>query len=400
MDDAQVLIAGGGLTGCVAACLLKDRGIDVMIVDRHGEVMQGASRWNEGKIHFGYTYVGTVDIRTAELMLAGAAVFLPLVERIVGGKLEDELFTSRITYLVDRNSIFSSEVLWERTQKVHALVENAIRQNPWLSFGAKDTRLRRLDPETAAAATRQANVDAAWSTPERALCARVLADRIARAVHERRIPVVKGEIDSVEDRQGGWSMNFAHGTALRGRIVLNALWEGRSRIDRRFGSVEPTSIRWKAAVFARDRRQLTDITPSTRILGGFGDVTPYGNGDAYLSWYPSNMIARSDDGLPPPRPDFDRANMLRRTLEGLGLSADILGDPDPDAWIQGGYVVARGEGDIYKTTSPLHDRSAAFATEIKPGLISVDAGKLTTAPLFAERAAQLVLDRLEAEVTA
>lgn len=400
MDDAQVLIAGGGLAGCITACLLRDLGIDVLIVDRHAEVMQGASRWNEGKVHLGYTYVGTGSVRTAKLMLAGAAVFRPLVERVVGVSLEDDLFTRPIIYLVDANSMFPSEILWQRTQAVHTLVEAAIVRYPWIAAGAPNAWLRRLDPDYAAEATRQTNVVAAWSTPERAICTRVLADRVAAAVRARDIPIVRGEIAAIEDRAGRWSISLAQGASLRGRILVNALWEDRGRINQRFSQVGPVSIRWKAGVFALGQPQFADIMPSTRILGGYGDITPYGNGDVYLSWYPSNMIARSDDGLPPAVPSFDRADMLLRTLEGLGLPQGILRAADPDAWVRGGYVVARGAGDIYETTSPLHDRSAAVTAELAPGLISLDASKLTTAPYFAERAARLVLGRLGLEAAA
>jgi len=401
MDDAQVLIAGGGLTGCITACLLHDRGVKVLIVDRLGEVMQGASRWNEGKIHLGYTYVGTGSVRTAELMLAGAATFQPLVERVTGMRLDDDMFTRPIVYLVDVNSVFPSDILWQRTQAVHALVEEAAVRYPWIAAGhPSDTALRRLDPYVAAEATQQTNVVAAWSTPERAICTRVLADRVAAAVRARDIPTIRGEIDSIEDMAGHWKISLAHEASVRGRVIVNALWEDRSRIDRRFSQKGPVSIRWKAAVFARGQRQFGDLTPSTRILGGYGDITPYGNGDVYLSWYPSNMIARSDDGSAPTIPDFDRTEMMRRTLEGLCLPPEILGETDPQACVRGGYVVARGSGDIYETTSPLHDRSAAFAVELAPGLVSVDSGKLTTAPLFAERAARLVLGRLGKEAAA
>lgn len=399
MSDTQVLVAGGGLAGCLTACLLHDRGVDVMIVDQHGEAMQGASRWNEGKVHFGYTYVGTDSVRTAELMLAGATAFHPILERVIGGRLAADVFTDRITYLVDTGSIFPAETLWQRTLAVHRLVEEAISQSPALVAGLPDQRLVRLDPEEAAAATRQSNVAAAWSTPERALSARVLADIVAAAVHDRGIPVVRAVVDAVTQQDGEWQMSTSGGL-LCSRVAVNALWEGRSRIDRPFREPHPVSIRWKAGIFARRQTQFAGVTPSTRILGGFGDVTPYNNGDVYLGWYPSNMIARSDTGAPPAIPAFDRSEMLRQTLEGLRFPASILDDVDPETCVQGGYVVAQGSGDIYEIASPLHERSAAFAVELAPGLVSVDTGKLTTAPLFADRAARLVLARLGMEVAA
>ena len=396
MSDVQVLVAGGGLTGSVVACLLHDRGVRVAIVDAAGDVMQRASRWNEGKIHLGYTYVGTDSTRTAELMLAGAATFLPTVERVTGSALPEQAFTRPITYIVDRNSLFAPEVLWARSRAVHALVRAAAIRFPELIRGGPEAaELVRLDPDEATEATRQQNIAAAWITPERAVSARVLSDRIADAVSVRAIPVIGGRVLRVAKAADRWRLVLGTGEVLQAASIVNALWESRSVIDAGLVPSVPTSIRWKAAVFATRQHTFAAFAPSTRILGGYGDVTPYANGDVYLSWYPSNMIARSDNGTAPDVPEFDETAMMLRTLEGLQLPRHMLDERDERVAVQGGYVVAPGHGDILVKESPLHHRSAAFARELAPGYVSVDAGKLTTAPLLAERAARLVLDHLK-----
>ncbi len=396
MSTAQVLVAGGGLTGSLAACMLHDRGVKVAIVDAAGDVMQRASRWNEGKIHLGYTYVGTDSTRTAELMLAGAATFLPAIERVTGSAIPEQAFTLPITYIVDRNSLFSPEVLWARSCAVHALVRAAAGRVPGLIRGGADAAtMVRLDPDEAAQATGQQNIAAAWITPERAISARVLSDQIADAVRARAIPIVAGRVVRVEKSGEQWRLALETGESVQAAGVINALWESRSAIDAGLVPPAPTSIRWKAAVFATGQTAFAGVAPSTRILGAYGDVTPYANGDVYLSWYPSNMIARSDDGTAPDIPAFDEAAMKLRTLKGLRLPHDILLEEDGRVAVRGGYVVARGHGDILVRESPLHDRSRAFATELAPGYVSVDTGKLTTAPLLAERAARLALAHLE-----
>ncbi|AZQ68451.1 FAD-binding oxidoreductase [Silicimonas algicola] len=396
MSDAQVLVAGGGLTGSLAACMLHDRGAKIAIVDAAGEVMQRASRWNEGKIHLGYTYVGTDSTQTAELMLAGAATFLPTIERVTGAAIPDQAFTSPITYIVDRNSLFPPDVLWARSCAVHALVRAAADGAPGLIPGGADcATMVRLDPDEAAEATGQQNIAAAWTTPERALSARVLSEQIEVAVRARGIPVIPGRVVRVARTADQWRMELESGESLQAPSIVNALWESRSAIDAGLAPAAPTSIRWKAGVFATGQTAFAGVAPSTRILGAYGDVTPYANGDVYLSWYPSNMIARSDTGTAPDVPAFDETVMKRRTLEGLRLPHDILLEGDGRVEVRGGYVVARGHGDIRVKESPLHDRSRAFATELAPGYVSVDTGKLTTAPLLAERAARLALAHLE-----
>src|SRR5829696_4355754 len=104
LADAQVCILGGGITGALAACMLRDAGCDVMIVDREGSVMRGASRWNEGKVHLGFTYTGTSDLTTARLMLSGAAEFQQVLERVTGMALPPEWWTEPVVYIVDERS--------------------------------------------------------------------------------------------------------------------------------------------------------------------------------------------------------------------------------------------------------------------------------------------------------
>ena len=75
MADCQVAILGGGISGCLTACLLSDEGYDVRLIDRNATLMSAASRWNEGKIHLGFTYTGRASLETARLMIEGAAEF-------------------------------------------------------------------------------------------------------------------------------------------------------------------------------------------------------------------------------------------------------------------------------------------------------------------------------------
>jgi hypothetical protein len=179
-------------------------------------------------------------------------------------------------------------------------------------------------------------------------------------------------------------------------VVINALWENRAAMNSHVVpdvESEPVSIRYKVGLFGT-ASGLETVTPSTRILGKFGDVAVCANGDAYLGWYPAGLSARSDDGRPPAVPTIDRHVAIEQTLAGLGLPADTLEAPG-SAWrLEGGYVVAAGGGDIDRRISPLHARDHIGVNELRPGFISVDTGKYTTGPLFASQAAGVAERRL------
>ena len=64
----------------------------------------------------------------------------------------------------------------------------------------------------------------------------------------------------------------------------------------------------------------------------------------------------------------------------------------PDARVKGGVIVAWGETDIYDPESELHRRYEIGVTSIGR-YHSIDPGKLTMAPYFAEKCADRIAGR-------
>lgn len=395
LNHTSVSVLGGGIAGSIAACLLKDAGQDVAIVDREGDVMAGASRWNEGKVHLGFTYTGTSDLSTARLMLQGASEFESVLERVTGEPIPSEWWTEPVVYLVDEHSIFPPEVLWERARATACLIGDMAKACVSLRKHIRDEPLLvRLTPENAMATTAQSGVVAAWRTAERAVSPRPVAKAVRDAVRARDIPVIRGQVHSVSADQHCWQIALDNGPTLKSRTVINALWESRPRFDQMAGAApESCVIRYKLGIFATRAKGWTEIAPSTRIIGKFGDITPYGDGDLYLSWYPAGFLARSDDSTVPAVPSFDELEIRNRIMAGLGLSDALARSVGSEYVLRGGYVVANGAGDISEIDSSLHARKDPDAREIAPGFISVDTGKYTLGPMLGQRAADLVLRR-------
>ena len=85
---------------------------------------------------------------------------------------------------------------------------------------------------------------------------------------------------------------------------------------------------------------------------------------------------------------------MRGTVDGLARLVPVLAalreDELADAVVKGGVIVAWGETDIDDPASELHNRFAIGVTS-EDGYHSVDPGKLTMAPLFADRCADRVV---------
>lgn len=397
MSDAQVVVIGGGIAGCLSACLLADSGLRVLLVEQDAELMNGASRWNDGKVHLGYTFTGTPSLSTASLLLQGSAAFFPTIERVLGARLPEAAVGQPVMYLVDRTSMVDPETLWERAQATEDLARRAMDALPGLDAypGILGQRLERTEVSRAEALTGLGGVVAAWRTPEIHISARVVAEALISALHARPVGIVHRRASAIEPCAGGWVVRTGTGDAIRAQVVVNCSWEGRAVLDRMVvPSDQPVSIRYKYALFGRGVRSLAHLVPSTRILGRYGDLVSHPNGDAYLSWYPAGLVARSDDGRPPDLPPIDRQDMVRRTLAGLGIPESMLCEAGA-AWdVRGGYVVAHGQGDIDHLGSPLHRRDRPAVTELRPGYLTVDTGKYTLGPLMAHRASTLAARHL------
>src|SRR5689334_14845935 len=58
----RIAVLGGGMLGVCTALELAHRGRDVTLLEGAADVMQGASRWNEGKIHLGFLYAADASM--------------------------------------------------------------------------------------------------------------------------------------------------------------------------------------------------------------------------------------------------------------------------------------------------------------------------------------------------
>jgi hypothetical protein len=123
----------------------------------------------------------------------------------------------------------------------------------------------------------------------------------------------------------------------------------------------------------------------------------YGDRLVYLTWYPECLQAISTEVTPPNwdtyPPEPLRSRIMTGTLRALSEIVPSLCDLDsqnlPEACVKGGVIVAWGETDIYDPASELHHRFEIGVTS-EGNFHSVDPGKLTMAPYFAEICAERI----------
>lgn len=141
-----------------------------------------------------------------------------------------------------------------------------------------------------------------------------------------------------------------------------------------------------------------DYPSATMVLGRYGDVVVRPNETAYLSWYPSGLQGWSHALAPPEEWDAPcRGAANQKTASDIGAQIQRR----ISAWypavaeatileVDAGVVLAHGRTDVDDRSSGLHCRSA-IGISGDPAYLSVNPGKLTTAPLFAYEAVDQLL---------
>lgn len=401
----HVGIVGGGLQGCCAALALAERGVRVTLFDKNPSLLSRAAVANEGKIHLGYMYAGDPTLSTARMMMTGALAFAPFLERCLGRPAHSFAVSAPAAYGLHRESQATAEKVGLHLAAVHALVNEAAASRKRAYFGmdlsaplrpwSAAEREAEFDPEIATGAV---------STPEIAINPTALAKTMREAVGAS--PLIESrcasEVVGLQDAPNGvriLSKQESASACERFDHVVNAAWDGRLALDATlgFGAGRPFMHRLKYGVSFRLPADAVNPPSVTFVLGPFGEVVAYGDGLVYLTWYPECLQAISTDLKPPEwetyPPEPSRSRIFLGTLRALakivhklsGLAADSLNE----VTVKGGAIVAWGKTDIYDRTSELHRRFEIGVTS-QGRFHSIDPGKLTMAPYFAQVCAERI----------
>lgn len=401
----RVAVLGGGLQGACVAMELASAGISVDLYDKNERCLTQASAQNEGKIHLGYVYAGDRSLRTARTMARGGISFSSLMRRWLGSDFDRIPVSAPFHYAVHRDSLLGVDEIENYFRASHEiLLEEAGGQPP--DYFGSDYRSppARMSSAECEAHFDQRAVAAAFKTPEIGIDPETLANIVrARLSRDPKIRcLLRAHVRRVEQHIDCPAIEFeisGNRAIERYDHVVNALWDGRLAVDLTAGlePERPWLYRLKYYLRLRAPALALPLPSTTIVLGPFGDISGYGGGEYYLSWYPAGMRATSRAMSPPAWPlalgDGDSLEMRRSIVAGLSSVVPAVADLTPDAFesceVQGGIIFAWGDTDIYDRTSGLHERHAVGPVS-RGRYHTIDTGKLTMAPLFGK----MVADRI------
>jgi glycine/D-amino acid oxidase-like deaminating enzyme len=401
MKAGHVAILGSGIMGSSAALALAARGIRVTLFEARERPFQGASRWNEGKIHLGYTYSAHRSLQTARHLIPGGLAFKRLTERHIGQSIESAVTTHDDTYLIHHDSVTSVAEMESYVAGVDALLAEEPRASDYIGE-LKGNRSRRLSSAELAQSYNTEKIHAGFRVPEKSVSTLWLADKFVQALEaEPKIELaLKTRVTGVQPSKGSMDGPFQietdAGAAGPFDFVINALWEGRPAIDAGLGILPPApwSHRLRLVIFVQTDKPLS--VPSTVIATGpFGDIKRYPGRDFYLSWYAAGLLAEGTALAPPPVPELNETDKQKRIdaiFHELGAFIPGVKAVQKDAQaiqFEGGWVYACGQGALSDPASTLHRRDSANIHRAG-GYISIDTGKYSIAPWLAEQVAAAI----------
>jgi glycine/D-amino acid oxidase-like deaminating enzyme len=400
MRTQRVAILGGGMLGVCAALELAHRGQRVVLVEGANDLLEGAGRWNEGKIHLGFLYAGDPSLSTARRLIPGGLAFADVIERLIGRGIRDLATTEDDLFLVHRKSVVDASAYAMYADRTADLIRHFAGHTGAGKYLA-DVNLaesRRLSASELAEVTTSDDVVAGFAVPERSVSTLAVADLLKAAVlSEPLIEVRVGAwVDKVRKRDDGRLDVVCTGDRSVGLeafdVVVNGLWESRLVVDASIGIHPPApwTHRFRATVYGHAPK--ATFRSAVLCTGPFGGVNRYGDGRVYLSWYEVELLAEGN-ALEPPRreaalTDERRAKVGAATIRELSRFFPGVADVT-DFEVHGGWVYAVGNGSLADPASTLHQRDK-FGIVRDGGYISVDTAKYSLAPWIAMRVADMV----------
>ena len=404
----KIAVLGAGIQGVSVALALNHAGFHVEVYDKAAEPLQRTSLKGEGKLHLGYVYGNDPSLATAKIMVEGAMKFGTLLDSWLPYPIDwTKISSEPFTYAVLKDTMVSTKSLEQHYSKVDDIIESHLEKGATYVGNSSFRRVSKLKSPKLHGLSN--DVTDAFLTSEVAIDPPLLAKQLVSALKTYNISFHGNRIIThVERKNHGFSitMNNLNGTteSVDADAVVNCLWDGRLEIDSTMGIQTSRSCmyRMKYAIHGSMKNRPQKPITTTFTLGPFGDVVYRNSGRVYLSWYP-DCLAGLSTGLRPPdewKEELEsfaltpqRDEIIQKTTAALGEKLEHLHNLCIDS-VTACVIVAWGESDINVQDSQLHLRHE-IGVHNHEGYISVDTGKLTTAPLFASRVAELLTNYLQ-----
>jgi hypothetical protein len=360
-----------------------------------------ASFRNEGKIHMGFVYANDPTFKTSALMMRASLSFARLLDEWTGMDIDWRTLTSHpFMYVIARSSLLEPARLMHSYERLQQEYRTVLKQEGGSYLGQRPTSIWAPLPVDHL----QAWIDEKFSvhgvqTVEASLelegFRQVMRAALARS---NAIELCYGcSIESVARTAQGFCVDGSRADGRtwesQGDIVVNCLWDGRLKVDEQMG-IRPQRkwvYRLKYRLLGTLPSKLESLPSLTVVLGPYGDVVRYPHAKTYISWYPACMRGWTSDLSVPKEweplcagqiEEAKASRIARDALAGFEQVVTGIARTTIDV-VDAGVIFSWGKTDIDDPVSELHERHH-IGVHHYDGYFSIDTGKFTCAPLFAQ----------------
>jgi len=395
----RIAVLGAGLSGSCVALELASKGFNVDLFDQSNKPLSKASFNNEGKIHLGFTYANDQSLNSAKLMVKGAFSFKALLSKWVTSDSLIGHSSKPYIYAVPKNSLLDKCLIENYFNALSVLIKD--------NHAIKNTDLSVVEKLSSKEIDNLFNnklISTAFQTQEIAIDPVHLCKKIRFALDafpninqkmSTKIISVKKHMDTFKiftSQDSSDNVDYA--------IVVNALWENRLKIETSCYPIKSNSLihRYKVGLRRKNLSNIDSLPSVTFVTGAYGDTVSYGDA-SYVSWYPSGLISQ-EIAMSPAKEDFILDEIVKNkiiietlsNLKKLIPSATSQLDESFNWDVVGGYITAWGKTGINDIKSELHKRYN-IGVQYKDNYYSIDTGKFSLAPLFANEVAQDIIKK-------
>ena len=385
-----VAIIGGGIQGCLVALEMIALGHKAVLFEATESLINLASRWNEGKLHLGFTYSNDPSLRSAQTMIKGSFLFLERIKYLTGKDLSKSAFSNPFTYLVDSKSLLNPVQIEKHFSACDNLIRNQFTNGGYYHGYEGGPTYQILNKDEIMQVAGNWCIGA-FRTMEVSLDPHEVGKIITDTLLSSDIEIyLNTRINTIEEKKNSYAIHTNRNSYGPFDCVINAAWHDRLRLDSTTGIFPQKEFLHRYKVAIHYRGALNKSLPSvTLVLGPYGDVVSF-NDRSYLSWYPICKLGSTSELSPPDYGKLltneNRSIILRKVVNELSSrlpdvanAAEKLNDIN-QVDIEGGYIFAWGNKDVDVIDTKLHERHE-IGIHRKNKYYSIDTGKYCLAAL-------------------
>ncbi len=351
----NIIIAGGGIFGLTSAIVLSDAGYDVTIIEKNNDILLGATKCNQNRIHYGFHYPRS--IQTSEESLIGLSSFKEFYGDSINNSFEKFYAISKI------NSHVNSEQFYTFAQSIGL---DLIEKWPDKKFLNKE------------------NIESCWLTKEPVFDYYKLREIILFKINSRKnIKILRNcTINNIKENVAILNNNFK----IKFKYLINATYAGFSEFLQQIGC---KPIRNKIQLCVMPILKTNYSLPQTGITimdGPFCSLMPKGfNKEQYILYHVAHSVNQEYIGSKTidwfPIKGIIENNIIEMSKQYYPILNDMT---LIDSWITTRIVLPDHEID---------DARPTLVLENKENIFSIFSGKITTCVDAANKLLSLIKNK-------